>query len=88
MPMIEQHDELEGYCRRLGHHLSFRYCRRMNLGLPCATIRDCWFERLPIEEFLKRHYSARELAQSGGLAPGKLEAILGALARCRANDPG
>jgi hypothetical protein len=86
--MIEQHDELEGYCRKLGHHLSFGYCRRVNQGLPCAAIRDCWFERLAIDEFLERNYSEAERARSGGPAPGKLETILGALARSQANDTG
>jgi hypothetical protein len=79
--MIEQHDGLEGYCRRLGHYLSFHYCRRENEGLPCATIRDCWFERLPIGDFLERHYSPEQLARLQAPAQGKLSAILGLLSR-------
>jgi hypothetical protein len=79
--MIEQHDALEGYCRKLGHHLSFRYCRRMDQGLPCATIRDCWFERLSIDEFLERHYSPGERARIDTPPVGKLDTILKLLAR-------
>lgn len=79
--MIEQFDELEGYCRTLGHYLSFRYCRRQNQDLPCATIRDCWFERLPIDQFLERHYSPEQLAGLQAPAQGKLNTILGLLPR-------
>jgi hypothetical protein len=79
--MIKQFDELEGYCRRLGHYLSFRYCRRVNQDLPCPVIRDCWFERLPIDEFLERHYSPEQLAILQAPAPGKLSTILGLLPR-------
>jgi hypothetical protein len=79
--MIEQHDALEGYCRKLGHYLSFGYCRRVNQSLPCATIRDCWFERLPIDEFLERHYSAEERARIDAPPAGKLDTILKLLAQ-------
>jgi hypothetical protein len=74
--MIEQYDALEGYCRKLGHYLSFRYCRRVDQGLPCPTIRDCWFERLAIDEFLEAHYSAEQRARIDAPPPGKLETIL------------
>ncbi len=79
--MIEQYDELEAYCRSLGHYLSFRYCRRVNEGLPCPAIRDCWFERLSIDEFLERHYGPAQLALLQAPAPGKLSTILGLLPR-------
>jgi hypothetical protein len=79
--MIEQYDGLECYCRKLGHHLSFRYCRRVNQDLPCPTIRDCWFERLPIDEFLERHYSPEQLARLQAPAQDKLSTILGLLSR-------
>ncbi len=79
--MNERYDELEGYCRRLGHYLSFRYCRRVNQDLPCPAIRDCWFELLPIDLFLEENYSAAQLAQLQAPAPGKLSTILGLLPR-------
>ena len=74
--MVERYDRSEGYCRRLGHHVSFSYCRRVEGGLPCWTVRDCWFERFPIQEFLDAHYSSRELQYLGRPPPGKLESIL------------
>jgi hypothetical protein len=83
--VIEDHDREQGYCRRLGHHLAFAYCRTVNGGLPCALARDCWFERFPVAEFLQEHYSPEELARASAPAAGKLASILEAAARARAD---
>jgi hypothetical protein len=56
-----QFDNEEIYCRRLGHHLAFRYCRTERGGVPCSKILDCWFEKLPIEEFIRSNYSEAEI---------------------------
>ena len=60
--MNEQYDNEEIYCRRLGHHLTFKYCRTERGGGPCSKILDCWFEKLPIEEFINTNYSEAEIA--------------------------
>ena len=84
--MIEGYDREQGYCRKLGHHLSFGYCRRVNQGLPCALARDCWFERFPVVEFLQTHYTGEELAQATAPAAPKLATILAAVRRAQAED--
>jgi hypothetical protein len=61
--MIEDFDSEKIYCRKLGHHVSFKYCRGENEGLPCARILDCWFERLPIEDFIRTNYTEEECAR-------------------------
>jgi len=91
--LIERYDLEEGYCRKLGHHLAFNYCRRVNQGLPCVLARDCWYESFPVAEFLAGHYSEEELGwkpQAGSTpqagftpAPGKLETLLAILGRVR-----
>ncbi|MBC8318855.1 MAG: hypothetical protein H8E41_13200 [Desulfobulbaceae bacterium] len=58
--MIDTHDTRENYCRMLGHVLSFQYCRTMKEGLPCGRILDCWFEVMPIQEFIEENYSTEE----------------------------
>ncbi|MEA1928515.1 MAG: hypothetical protein U9N73_09935, partial [Candidatus Auribacterota bacterium] len=60
--MIEQYDKEEIYCRKLGHHLAFKYCRTEREGFPCSKILDCWFERFPVEEFVRKNYSEAEVA--------------------------
>ena len=60
---ITMHDNREGYCRMLGHHLKFTYCRLCQDGLPCFKILDCWFEQLDIREFVESQYTEAEIAR-------------------------
>lgn len=54
-------DSESGYCRMLGHDVTFSYCRVAKDGIPCFKIMDCWFQRLPIEKYMKEHYSESEI---------------------------
>ncbi|MHB2150407.1 hypothetical protein ACX8XP_15230 [Calditrichota bacterium LG25] len=54
-------DHLKIYCRKLGHDITFSYCRHENFGKLCSKVRDCWFETLPIDEYLNAHYQPEEL---------------------------
>ena len=56
----ERYDQLEAYCRMLGHGVRFSYCRIAKTGLPCHRVLDCWFERIPVQEYMTACYSARE----------------------------
>ncbi|MCK5069770.1 MAG: hypothetical protein KAR01_04490 [Desulfocapsa sp.] len=58
--MKEQHDNEEGYCKMLGHFLTFDYCKTANKGLPCSKVLDCWFQQFNVQEFLKNNYSEDE----------------------------
>lgn len=58
---IDAFDDKEGYCRLLGHHLRFSYCRTCREGLPCFKILDCWFENFDIRKFVEENYSAEEI---------------------------
>ncbi|MCB2181533.1 MAG: hypothetical protein KQH63_05880 [Desulfobulbaceae bacterium] len=58
--MKKKYDKREGYCRMLGHFLPFHYCRTMKEGLPCGKILDCWFEMIPIQQFIAENYSKEE----------------------------
>jgi hypothetical protein len=44
-------------CPRLGHHVSFSYCSRENLGLPCGKSLDCWYRYFPVTEYLGKKLS-------------------------------
>ena len=46
-------DEYNIRCPRLGHQISFSYCRTENRGLPCFKTLDCWYNHFQVEEFLK-----------------------------------
>jgi len=66
---MEEHDQREGYCRMLGHRLTFAYCRRLKEGLPCHKVLDCWFEQFPVQEFIDAHYTPEQI--SAFLTPPK-----------------
>lgn len=59
----KQFDEHRGYCRLLGHEVVFAYCRIAKEGLPCFKILDCWYERLPVEDYIQTLYSPEERGQ-------------------------
>lgn len=54
-------DDLGCYCRILGHHLSFSYCRSCQDGAPCFKILDCWFDRFDVRKFIEENYTAEEI---------------------------
>jgi len=79
--MREQYDAKEGYCCMLGHFVRFSYCRAGTGALPCARIADCWHERIPVDGFLRHHYSQKDLKRIFAPRPGKIESILAIVQR-------
>ncbi len=71
----------EGYCRKLGHHLTFGYCPTERNGLPCAKIRDCWFAKIPIDTFLQENFSPEEIAYLYEPPPHKMSTLLALIER-------
>jgi hypothetical protein len=47
------HDEREIRCPKLGHELTFAYCRREGGHLPCARIIRCWESLFSVESFMR-----------------------------------
>ena len=50
-------------CPRLGHQISFSYCRRENMGKPCFKTLDCWFQHFPVEDYLRQELTPGEWAE-------------------------
>ncbi len=50
---MKSYDDLEIRCPRLGHEISFAYCRKEAGEWPCFRIISCWQYRFPVEDFLK-----------------------------------
>ncbi len=46
-------DEKTIRCPRLGHQISFSFCRIENKGLPCFKTLDCWYVHFPVEAHLR-----------------------------------
>jgi len=66
---IDQHDNKKIYCRMMGHHLNFAYCRKTASAQPCRKIFDCWFETFDIEQFMQKHFTDEQIKTI--LAPPK-----------------
>jgi hypothetical protein len=58
--MNHEIDILECHCSRLGHVVTFSYCRHEAGELPCSRIRDCWRLVIPVETCLKDELSSEQ----------------------------
>ncbi len=81
--MDETYDSREIYCRRLGHYLTFEYCRSERENLPCGKILDCWFDKIPIGDFLWANYSPEDMARIAGPVPAKAATLVELIERAR-----
>jgi len=61
---INEFDNMTRYCRFLGHHVPFSYCRQCNNTLFCKSIVDCWTGKIKITSFLQYHFTEEERAQA------------------------
>jgi len=77
----KDYDEQEIYCRKLGHHLHFKYCREENISLPCSKIRECWFSRIDINQFIYENFSDEEVKSIERPAVPKISSIVDLIAR-------
>ncbi|MCK4999343.1 MAG: hypothetical protein KAS23_07405 [Anaerohalosphaera sp.] len=58
---IDQHDDKKMYCRMLGHHITFDYCRKGANSQPCRKIFDCWFKTFDVEQFVTDHFTEEQI---------------------------
>ena len=84
--MIEQYDNFECRCRMLGHDVSFKYCRTVQNRLPCYKIIDCWFRRIPIEDFIKNNYTEEELRQILLQPKSKISLLVDLITKSKKNN--
>ena len=70
--MLNEHDQdILPRCRRLGHEITFGYCRQETGGKPCRLILDCWWERFDVRSFLQSNLPEEDMSQveRAGAAP-------------------
>jgi hypothetical protein len=82
---IDQHDQRQLYCRRLGHHLGFGYCRTASDGRPCGLILDCWFETFDVASFMEEQYSREEIAAATAPPRAKMVTLVELIEKARAS---
>ena len=70
---ITQHDHRERHCPRLGHEVSFAYCRKPGSDTPCGKVLDCWWEGFDVAAFMAGHYADETIEQV--LAPPRAKVL-------------
>ena len=71
--MNTTNDKKTRRCPRLGHEVTFSYCREPGEDTPCFKIIDCWWEIFDIKAFMEENYSKEVLEKL--TAPPKPKAI-------------
>jgi hypothetical protein len=62
--MLNEHDlDLLLRCRRLGHEVTFGYCRQETGGNPCRLILDCWWDKFDVRSFLRANLPDQAMAE-------------------------
>jgi hypothetical protein len=74
--LIEQHDERQMRCPRVGGEVTFRFCRSENNMLPCRFVVGCWQGLVDIEAFLNEHFSEEELNRIFSPPKPKMESLV------------
>ena len=85
MTASDIHDDREIRCPKLGHELTFAYCRREGGNLPCGRIIRCWEPFFPVADFLKEALDAAAWeALCRQAPPDKLTTLLDLIEKAKA----
>ncbi|MEW5908226.1 MAG: hypothetical protein AB1659_00340 [Thermodesulfobacteriota bacterium] len=68
-PITPPEDSHQIRCRKLGHQISFSYCRIENLNIPCSKILECWADHFNAAEYLKFELTPDEWEKAFETAP-------------------
>ena len=84
--MLEDHDKRQMRCKRLGHIVTFHYCRTQEGATICPAILDCWWESFDVRGFLKEHLDPEQFAKlEERQPPSKVLTLLEMIEKARGN---
>lgn len=66
---MQRYDHLEIRCPKLGHELTFSYCRREGGDLPCQRTVKCWQSFFPVEAYLREALPTEAWERFSRMAP-------------------
>jgi len=72
----DDHDERTIRCRRLGHAVTFLYCRTQEGRSLCPRILDCWWEVFDVRAFLEDNLPPEEFQKLTAPPPASKVASL------------
>ena len=82
--MIDQYDDLKIRCPMLGHPLNFSYCRSTDKDRPCRNIFHCWYQRLPVQQFVQTHFPAGTIEKLAAPPKPKMLSLLELIEKAQA----
>ena len=84
--MIEAEDTRELRCPRLGHEVTFHYCRTLEAHRVCPGILNCWWQQFDVQSFLAEHLAPEAVEAFLEPADGtrKMSSILELIAKAKA----
>jgi hypothetical protein len=68
-PVPEVFEDKHIRCPRLGHQISFHYCRREAGDQPCSRALTCWAPHFRVEDYFRRSMSGEEFERCFGVPP-------------------
>ncbi len=83
--MIDRYDKEKRRCPMLGHQIAFQYCRSCNRELPCSKIYDCWFQTIPIQQYMQEHFDNNVLKRISAPTKPKMLSLLELIDKARSN---
>lgn len=86
MICIYKHDEKKIRCPRLGHPVTFQYCRTVQDNLPCRRVLDCWHEIFDVRAYIQGFYSEDEIDMFLAPPEPKINQILELINKARARQ--
>jgi len=78
-------DHLERRCPRLGHPITFDYCRTCETDQrPCFKAIDCWWEQFDVQGYFQQILSTEEFSRlSHPQPPNKVASLLDLIEQAR-----
>ena len=73
---LTAHDDLAGYCPKLGHEVTFRYCRMPAAPLPCRNIAGCWKRAFDVDAFLAGRLTAAQMEKMKAPPPDRASTLI------------
>lgn len=74
---LSDNDARSTRCRRLGHAVTFGYCRTQEGDSVCPHVLDCWRETFDVRSFLAEHLPEDELGRMcDSFARGKVVSLI------------
>ena len=80
-------EHMEIRCPKLGGQVTFAYCLKEAIDLPCARIIHCWRPYFPVEEFIRKRLAPEDWERCFNQKPKEKISTLIELIEAAKNKP-